>query len=152
MVDKWLRDGGGPCKRITTGRVFREEESKTRLIAHHQAEMLWVKEGEMGTTLDELVRDVANRLMPGIQFRRGDDYSFAFFERVWHLEALWRGSWFRVAGAGTIKDDWVAQAGLDPKKYTTLGFAFGLERSAMVALDIDDIRTLWKPPYVPDKL
>ncbi|MCX6343505.1 MAG: sigma-70 family RNA polymerase sigma factor [Armatimonadetes bacterium] len=150
MVDKWLRDGGGPCKRITTGRVFREEESETRLIAHHQAEMLWVKEAGTGPNLDEAVRDVANRLLPGFELRRGDSIRFPFLGDIWHYEALWRGSWFRVAGAGVVKDEWVTKAGLNPKKYTAMGFAFGLERCAMVALDIDDIRTFWKPPYVPD--
>ena len=38
-----------------------------------------------------------------------------------------------------------------PKQVGDWAFDFGLERLAMLRFDIDDVRKLWQPPYVPGR-
>ena len=40
-------------------------------------------------------------------------------------------------------------AGFDAQEVQSFAFDLGLERLAMLKYDIDDIRELWQPPYVP---
>jgi len=54
-----------------------------------------------------------------------------------------------MAGGGVFKDEWVRKGGLDPDRCGAIGFAFGLERTAQIRHDLDDVRALWQPPYVP---
>jgi phenylalanyl-tRNA synthetase alpha subunit len=68
-----------------------------------------------------------------------------------NYESLWRSRWISVAAGGIAADEWATKAGLDPKRFAIIGFAFGLERCAMVSHDLDDIRALWQPPFVPSK-
>ena len=42
------------------------------------------------------------------------------------------------------------QAGYDPSEVSGFVFCTDLEPLAMLIYDIDDIRKLWAPPYVPE--
>lgn len=150
MLNYWIQRGGGPCKLITAGRVFRTDaESETRLTVFHQAEVLWVEEGlDMGS-LDETMRRVAGKILPGVEFRSGSEQSYALVNEERCYDALWRGRWTSVAGGGLAREEWLVKAKLDPSQFGATGFAFGLERCAQINLDLDDIRKLWRPPYVP---
>ena len=48
-----------------------------------------------------------------------------------------------------VADEWITKAGLDPRRYGAISFAFGLERCAQVRDGLDDVRKLWQAPYVP---
>jgi len=152
MVNYWISSGGGPCRLMTVGRVFRADaESKTRLEVFHQAEVLWAEECLDMQRFDETMRRVAASLLPGIELRRGAPSSYYFVSKAIEYEALWRGKWTSVAGGGIAKEEWLLKAGLDHLRFGVIGFAFGLERCAQVKHDLDDIRLLWRPPYVPEK-
>jgi len=47
-------------------------------------------------------------------------------------------------------EEWLKSVGVVPGQMHGFGFAFGLERVAQIRSDIDDIRKLWQPPYVPE--
>lgn len=151
MVTRWMGEGGGPCKRITVGRVFRanQGESETRLEVHYQAEVLWADEGLDVQSFDETMHRVAEQIMPGVPFKKGSPLSYKFVRDACHYDALWRDRWAAVAGGGITSDEWLVKAGLDPKRYGAMSFAFGLERCVLVKQDLDDIRVLWRPPHVP---
>ncbi|MEN6357983.1 MAG: sigma-70 family RNA polymerase sigma factor [Armatimonadota bacterium] len=152
LANFWINNGGGPCKLITVGRVFRpaDIESETRLEVFHQAEVLWAEEGMNTRKLDETMRRVAAKLVHGAEFRPGSTQSYLFVGDVQNYEVLWRNKWMGIAGGGIAQDEWLIKAGLDPSRFGVVSFAFGLERCAQVKLDLDDIRKLWHPPYVPE--
>lgn len=151
MADHWLRAGGGPRKLITVGRIFRagHTESETILEVHHQAEVLVAEEGLDIQRFDEIMHLVAAQLLPGIEFRSGSRLNYGFVRDPIAYEALWRDRWTSVAAGGMVQDEWLVKAGLDPKRIGVMSFAFGLERCVLVSQDMDDIRVLWRPPYVP---
>ena len=151
IADHWLRAGGGPCKLITAGRVFRSghTESETILEVHHQAEILWVEERLTVQRFDETMHRIAAKIMPGKDFRAGKLLNYEFVRDPLRYEALWRDKWLSVAAGGMVLDEWLLKAGLDPTRFGAMSFAFGLERCVLVSQNLDDIRALWKPPYVP---
>lgn len=153
IVNYWIHNGGGPCRLMTVGRVFRADtESKTRLEVFHQAEVLWAEEGLDMQRFDETMRRVAVSLLPGIEFRLGAPFSYYFVSKAFAYEARWRGRWTSVAGGGIAEKEWLVKAGLDPLRFGAISFAFGLERCAQVKHEIDDIRALWQPPYVGESI
>ena len=151
MMDFWLRNGGGPGKWMTVGRVFRKghQASETLLEVHHQAEVLWCEEGLDKSRFAETIRKVASKLLPGIPCRESTPMQHSIVSYGMHYEALWRDRWLHIAAGGMVADEWIAKAGLDPERYGAISFAFGLERCAQIRYDLDDARKLWQPPYVP---
>ena len=55
-----------------------------------------------------------------------------------------------LAGAGLLLDDLLGEAGYDPQKVQGFAFGFGLEPIVLWRMNLDDIRKLWQPPYVPE--
>ncbi|MCE5323598.1 sigma-70 family RNA polymerase sigma factor [bacterium] len=150
MVNHWMHNGGGQCKLITVGRVFRagHTESETILEVHHQAEVLWVAKGLDMKDLDEIIFRTATEVIPGVDVRSGSEELYPFVKEERHYEALWRERWTNIAAGGIAQDEWLIKAGLDPSRFGAISFAFGLDRCALVRMDLDDIRKLWRPPYV----
>ena len=52
-------------------------------------------------------------------------------------------------GSGILMPEILDNAGFDAQEVQSFAFDLGLERLAMLKYDIDDIRELWQPPYVP---
>lgn len=151
LANYWINNGGGLCKLITVGRVFRAEaESETRLKVFHQAEVLWAEEGLNMHHLDKTMHRVAAQMLPGVEFRAGSPLIYPFIREGLIYESHFRDRWTGVAAGGIAEEQWLIKAGLDPSRFNAIGFAFGLERTVQVKLDLDDIRALWRPPYVPE--
>ncbi len=58
------------------------------------------------------------------------------------------GNWLSVAGAGLLKSEMLLEAGYDPEQVSGYGFGMGLERLVQIRDGSEDIRDLWKAPYV----
>ncbi len=54
-----------------------------------------------------------------------------------------RDKWIEVLGSGVVKGSVLDKIGVDSKVYNGWAFGFGLERLAIVSLDLPDIRLLW---------
>ena len=151
IVDRWLATGGAP-KWLTVGRVFRKHGGDTarRLTVFHQAEVLWAEEGLDEARFHETMLRVAAELLPGIECRAASICSYAPVKSGRYFESPWRGEWLAMAAGGMFTRDWVQKCGLDPDRYGVMGFAFGLERTAQIRWNLDDVRKLRQPPYVPE--
>ena len=151
IFDCWLQKGGGPCRLVTVGRVFRagHEESATHLDVHHQAEVLWVAEGLSQTHLAETIQKASAEVLPGVEHSLKDGLSYAPVPDGRWYQALWRDQWLSFGAGGMISGDWIARGGLEPKTFGGTSFAFGLERCAQIRMNLDDARKLWAPPHVP---
>ena len=58
-----------------------------------------------------------------------------------------------VLGAGVVKESVLDKLGVDSSKYNGWAFGFGLERLAMISMELPDIRLLWsEDPRVKKQL
>ena len=151
LFDHWYTRGGGPCRFVTVGRVFRagHVESRTSLEVHHQAKVLWVAEGIGHGEFSDMMDKAIGSLLPGIECRFGETFSTRPVPNCRWLEGRWRDQWLHIAAGGVVTDEWIARGNLDPSQFGGVNLSFGLERTAQVRLDLDDVRKLWQPPYVP---
>jgi phenylalanyl-tRNA synthetase alpha chain len=53
------------------------------------------------------------------------------------------GKWIEVLGCGVVHPNVLEQLGVDSKNYTGWAFGFGLERLAIISMELPDIRLLW---------
>ncbi len=59
------------------------------------------------------------------------------------MEINKEGAWLEVAGAGVVKGSVLEKLGVDPSKWNGWAFGPGLERFAMISMELPDIRLLW---------
>ncbi len=52
-------------------------------------------------------------------------------------------------GGGMLRPDTSRRKGFDPSAVSGYAWGLGLEVLAMLRFDLDDVRKLWPPPYVP---
>ncbi len=53
------------------------------------------------------------------------------------------GKWVEVLGSGVVKGSVLEKFGVDSTKWNGWAFGFGLERLAIVSMELPDIRLLW---------
>jgi phenylalanyl-tRNA synthetase alpha chain len=75
------------------------------------------------------------------------DDTFPFTVNSLQLEISWKGKWIEVLGSGMVNPKVLLLLGLDPKEYNGWAFGFGLDRLAMIKMNIPDIRILWSDDY-----
>ena len=152
LLAHWVETGGGTRTLLTVGRVFRADHqpTETRLSVFHQCELFRAADGAPGLAdLDACVGQAAAALLPGAEFRLDGPCLYPAVKAGRYYGSPWRGDEFHMAAGGVFKAEWLKKGGLDPDRQGAIGFAFGLERTAQIRHDLDDIRALWQPPYVP---
>src|SRR3989344_3697886 len=146
---------------MSTGIVFRKDEiDRKHFPAFHQIDFLYIckKSDKIITTKDledvqaDAVRSIfgqdaseagsAGSPVSDIEFRFLED-SFPFTDPSIQIEINWKGQWMEITGAGLVHTQVLKNFGLDPEVYNGWAFAFGIERLAMIKMDIDDIRIFW---------
>ncbi len=81
---------------------------------------------------------------------RWRNHDFKFVESGIEFDIRWNEKWFGMGGCGLLKEDMLRKAGFNVKRVSGFAFGLGIERIAMIKQEIDDIRQLWKSPYVPE--
>ena len=59
------------------------------------------------------------------------------------MEVEVNGTWIEALGSGVVKGSVLEKFGVDSKEWTGWAFGFGLERLAIISMDLPDIRLLW---------
>jgi phenylalanyl-tRNA synthetase alpha chain len=59
------------------------------------------------------------------------------------MEVEIKGRWVEVLGCGIMTDTIIKNLGLNPDEWSNWAFGFGLERLAIISMDLPDIRLLW---------
>lgn len=139
-----------PVRLLAGGRTFRPDaEDATHLKVFHQADGLCVARGADLEGLKSALQRVMDAVL-GDREVRWEEERFSFVERPGiSLLVKFPAGWMDVSGAGIFRSEVLREAGFNPGEVSGFGFGFGLERIAMLKFGIDDIRKLWKPPYVP---
>lgn len=136
-----------PIRIVAPGRCFRRDAvDATHSANFHQVEGLWVERGvtlaDLRGVLDFFVKETfgpeaETRLRPS--FFPFTEPSFEMDIRSPNLGRL-SDRWLEVLGCGLVDPKVLEACGLDPAEWSGLAFGLGLERIAMLAHGIDDIR------------
>lgn len=137
-----------PLGVLSYGKVYRKDEiDRNHMNIFHQVDGLYLHPtSERTITQDDLKEVLANVVKaafgPDIKYRFNDD-SFPYTHSSLEMEVDKNGKWVEVLGAGLVQPGVLEKLDVDPKQYNGWAFGFGLERLAIIGMELPDIRLLW---------
>jgi len=133
---------------LSYGKVYRKDEiDRNHMNVFHQVDGWYlVPRGEKTITIadlqDVLVKIVRAIFGKDIKYRFNED-AFPFTDPSIEVEVEVNGKWVEVVGSGVVRGAVLKNLGVDPEKYNGWAFGFGLERLAIISMELPDIRLLW---------
>ena len=145
-----------PLRIIAPGRVFRKDSDATHTPMFHQLEGLMIDETSNLAQLKYILQLAFSDFFgKEIEFRFRPSY-FPFTEPSAEMDMTChqcegRGcrlckqtGWIEIGGCGMVHPKVLEAAGVDAKKYQGWAFGIGLDRLAMLAYGIDDLRMMFE--------
>ena len=137
-----------PLGCFSFGKVYRKDEIDRRhMNVFHQMDGWYLipKDQKIITTADlqnALVSIAQAVFGTDIKYRFNPD-TFPYTDPSLEMEIEREEKWIEILGSGMVKGSVLDKMGVDSKVYNGWAFGFGLERLAIVGLDLPDIRLLW---------
>ncbi len=131
---------------ICYGKVYRKDEIDRRHmnIFHQMGGLYLVPDTEKQLTLEDLKTALSNIVKgvfgPDIVYRFNTD-TFPYTDPSLEVEVQIKGQWIEILGGGMPRKDVLKNFGLEG--YNGWAFGFGLERLAIIGMELPDIRLLW---------
>ncbi len=140
-------------KRLTVGsfsygKVYRKDEiDRNHMNVFHQMDGWYLcprSEKEIGLEdLKNVLVKIAQSIYgENIQYRFNQD-TFPYTDPSLEMEIEIGDRWVEVLGSGVVHPVVLEKLGVDPKIYNGWAFGFGLERLAILSMELPDIRLLW---------
>ena len=139
---------GEPVGSFCYGKVYRKDEvDRNHMNVFHQIDGWYLapKDKELIgiPELQKVLTDIAKAVFgPDIKYRFNPD-TFPYTDPSLEMEVEVNGRWVEVLGSGVVKGKVLENHGVDPNIWNGWAFGFGLERLAIISLDLPDIRLLW---------
>lgn len=136
---------GEPLSVICYGKVYRKDEIDRyhMNVFHHMGAIYVVPDNQKVLSLDDLkkalIEVVESILGRGIKYRFQIE-TFPYTDPSIEIEIEVNGKWVEMVGSGMARKDILANFGLTG--YNGWAFGFGLERLAIVSMQLPDIRLL----------
>lgn len=133
---------------LSYGKVYRKDEIDRRhMNVFHQMDGLYIcrrEEKEIGLQeLQDVLTAIAKTIYgPDIKYRFNKD-TFPYTDPSLEMEIEVSGQWIEVLGSGVVQSKVLDNLGVDSKAWNGWAFGFGLERLAILSMDLPDIRLLW---------
>ncbi len=130
------------------GKVYRKDEiDRAHMNIFHQMDgwfLVRKEEKIIGSAdLQNILATIVKSIFgPDIKYRFNPD-TFPYTDPSLEMEIRLDDKWVEVLGSGVVKGNVLDKLGLDSAKYNGWAFGFGLERLAILSLDLPDIRLLW---------
>lgn len=137
-----------PLGVLSFGKVYRKDEiDRHHMNIFHQMDGLYLHPtSERKITQDDLKEVLANVVKAAF----GDDVKYRFNPDTFpyttdslEMEVDKDGQWVEVLGAGLVQPGVLEKLNVDPNQYNGWAFGFGLERLAIIGMELPDIRLLW---------
>lgn len=134
-----------PLPLLSYGKVYRKDEiDRFHLNVFHQMDgLLLYPDGEKKITrgdLEEVLSEIAVATFgPNVKHRFNED-QFPYTDPSVEMEIEKNGEWLEVLGGGLARAQVLEKLGLTG--YNGWAFGFGLERLAMISMELPDIRLL----------
>ena len=149
------KNGEGPIKIISPGKVYRRDDDATHSHQFGQIEGLVIdKNVNMGNLLSTLELFARSMFGEKREVRMRSSY-FPFTEPSVEADiscfecggkgcSLCKGTgWIEILGAGMVHPHVLEMCGFDTKEYQGFAFGIGIERVGMLKYGIDDIRRFY---------
>ncbi len=133
---------------LSVGIVFRKDEiDRNHFPAFHQIDGLYICRKDqkiiIQKDLEDILVDIAKSIFgENLEWKFVVD-SFPFTDPSVEMDIKLGEQWMEVVGAGLVHQQVLKNFGIDPEIYNGWAFGFGVERLAMVKMEIPDIRILW---------
>lgn len=133
---------------LSYGKVYRKDEiDRNHMNVFHQMDGWYlcrkketiITAADLQGVLVEIAKAVFGK---DIKYRFNED-RFPYTDPSLEMEIERGGRWVEVLGSGVVKGSVLKNLGVDPKEYNGWAFGFGLERLAMVSMELPDIRLFW---------
>lgn len=130
------------------GKVYRKDEiDRNHMNVFHQMDggFLIPKSQKVITVedLQKVLADIAKAVFgPDIKYRFNPD-TFPYTDPSLEMEVEIENRWIEVLGCGIMTDNLIRNLGLNPEEWSNWAFGFGLERLAIISMNLPDIRLLW---------
>ncbi len=130
-----------PSRVFGIGRVFRQETiDRTHLPEFHQIEgIIHEPDASLPMLITTLKTFYSKMGYPDVRVRPA---YFPYTEPSAEVDVLWRGEWLELGGSGIFRPEVTEPLGTE---WPVCAWGMGLERLAMLILDLDDIRQLYQP-------
>ena len=138
----------GLLQAISYGKVYRNDEiDRNHYPVFHQIDGLSICSNRDKIYQTEDLTDVLTAIAKSVYGNdvkwRVENDTFPFTSPSIELQIWWENEWTEVLGAGLVHKEVQKNLGIDPQNYNGWAFGFGLDRLAMIKMDIPDIRILW---------
>ena len=133
---------------LSHGKVYRKDEiDRQHMNVFHQMDGWYLcRKAYRVITIDDLKEVLAEiaRAIFGekVEYRFNID-EFPYTDPSIEMEVKISRKWVEVLGAGVVRGVVLKNLGVDPEEYNGWAFGFGLERLAIISMDLPDIRLLW---------
>jgi len=138
---------GEPVGALSYGKVYRKDEiDRQHMNVFHQMDGWYLcRRADRVITIDDLKEvliEIAKAIFGEDVKYRFDTDEFPYTDPSIEMEVKISQRWIEVLGAGVVRKVVLKNLGVDPEKYNGWAFGFGLERLAMISMDLPDIRLL----------
>lgn len=130
------------------GKVYRKDEiDRHHMNVFHQLDGWYLAPKEKETIGEEDLKNVLNSIAKAVYgekaITRFNPDTFPYTHPSLEMEIDKEGKWVELLGSGVVKGSVLEKFGIDSTKWTGWAFGFGLERLAIVSMELPDIRLLW---------
>lgn len=139
---------GEPVGAFSYGKVYRKDEidrNHMNLFHNFDGWYLTPKNQKIISSqdLEDILAAMAKAIFgPEIKYRFNPD-TYPYTDPSLEMEIDKTGKWLEVGGAGIVKGSVLEKFGVDSSKWNGWAFGPGLERWAMISMELPDIRLLW---------
>ena len=138
---RFLKEFKPPLKMFSVGRVFRRETiTYKHLPEFHQVEGIVAAEDINYKNLLGIIEEFYHKLGFKVRFRPAY-FPYTYLSTECEIYLPEKESWIELGGSGMFRPEVLEPLGVETP---VLAFGLGIERLAMLKLDISDIRMLYK--------
>jgi len=141
-------EAGEPVGCFSFGKVYRKDEiDRNHMNVFHQIDGWYLVHKDQRIIG---IEDLQNALIsiakavfgPDVVYRFNPD-TFPYTDPSLEMEIEKNGKWLEVLGSGVVKGSVLEKFGIDSSIWTGWAFGQGIERLAMVSMELPDIRLFW---------
>jgi len=140
-----MENSTAPFRVLAPGRVYRCDSDPTHSPMFHQIEGLCVDTDITFSNLKWILNNFIREFFESksIKTRFRPSY-FPFTEPSAEMDIMFNNKWLEVLGCGMVHPNVLKNVNINSKKYSGFAFGLGIERFAMLAYQIKDLRVFFE--------
>ncbi len=137
-----------PVGCFSFGKVYRKDEiDRYHMNVFHQIDGWYLAPKDKKVIGIDILKEALSNFAQAVfgtdvQVRFNKD-TFPYTDPSLEMEVKKGDQWLEVAGAGVVKGSVLEKFGVDSSKWNGWAFGPGIERFALISIDLPDIRLLW---------